>query len=137
MIRPLSDVAHAQVKKVGELESVQPYAKVSPGRLRRRAGSAYLLIVQFIERLLFVALLREDADVAVLWEQHIHEIDRFAAQVMVRENQGSIRAAVRQIRGVLDVDFANPRAHLRRLGKAPCNEFRLNALSVDGDRQVS
>jgi hypothetical protein len=35
------------------------------------------------------------------------------------------------------VDFAEPFAHLPRRGKGEGDEFRWNALAVDGDRQVA
>jgi hypothetical protein len=85
---------------------------------------------------LSVAFLREDAKVAVLWNYHVHEVDRCSAQVMIREDEASVRAAVRQVRGVFDADFAESIAHLRGLREAPREELRLNALSVDRNRQV-
>jgi hypothetical protein len=55
--------------------------------------------------LAFVSVLREDANIWIVWNQAVHKVDGYLVPMMILENDSPFAAATWQIDGKLHVNF--------------------------------
>ena len=102
------------------------------------AGSnAGLHVIQFIERLRVIAILRDDPNIRVAGDQTIHLVGRDAALVMVLESESSVGAATRQIGVELDPDLAASFFHLLDRRKFHRDQPGRQTMAVNRERQIA
>ena len=79
---------------------------------KRALASVCLHKVEFIERLIFIAVLCRDPDVFIAGNKTVHQIGSDPALVMVFEDELPVDAAGGQIGVEVDLDFTKALLHL-------------------------
>src|SRR5438874_10600921 len=93
-----------------------------------------LHILQFIERLILVSILRDDSDIRVARDQTIHQVRCDPALVMVFEDEFPVAIAAGQIRRELDLNLSESFFHLLGPWEINGDQPRLQTIPVKAER---
>src|SRR2546422_3015546 len=126
MVRAFANVAHPQAEYAGETDRVHPRAYRWPRFQESKSRTTpSLLIIQLVEGLRFISVLRKDADIWILWNQTVHKISRNSILMMIFKSDFPLGPASRQFRSDLNLNLAQAFFELFDFRKSHRGERRL------------